>query len=793
MSDARKTRAELIEEVAALRRQVEAMERRPAAGRGPALPTNEAEERYRQVVESATDPIFMFDREGRFVSVNGAAAQSMRCRPEDLLGKRMEEAFPPAVAERQACRVRQVLETGEPLYSEENESHMPAGPQWYNTSLTPVKDEGGKVQYVIGIARDVTRRKQAEEALRQSEENYRRLFEQSQNGVIVLVDGRIAGINQAAADIHGTPIADILGRSGISFLAPEDQSAAQAKYEEAVDLEDGVSAYQVRLVRADGSDAWVEARGSLIQWGGRPALQVIVRDVTRQREAQEALRQSEENYRVLFEENQDGIVVLQDGKVVGANRAFTHIQRTEIEDVLGKTIDHFIHSDDRSVARARHAALMQGQVFSAGRQYRATRSDGSEAWIEARAKLIHWGGRPALQVIVRDITQQLRLEEELRKAHRLEAVGQLAGGIAHDFNNLMTGILCHAGLLKAGAGPGTDVHETATVIEGAARRAADLTGQLLGFARRGKHQDIPVDVGATLRMVVQLLSGTLGPRVQVRTEWPAETLWVRGDPAQLEQAILNLAVNARDAIVGDGEIRFAAAPAGPVGEAGAGRPDARPGAYVTVTVSDSGCGMTPEIQARIFEPFFTTKPPGKGLGMGLAMVYGIVQNHGGWIEVKSAVGRGSSLTLYLPAAPAPPAESGAGEAAASVFAAARILLVDDEEVVRSAVTRMLTNMGHKVAAVGSGQEAIEYYRVFGRQWDLVIIDMVMPAINGAECLRALQKLNPQVRAILCTGACPGKDLKDLLEGGDVGFLRKPYRMEQLAAAIHKALGKKKDE
>jgi nitrogen-specific signal transduction histidine kinase/CheY-like chemotaxis protein len=420
-----------------------------------------------------------------------------------------------------------------------------------------------------------------------------------------------------------------------------------------------------------------------------------------------------------------------------------------------------------------------------------------------------WEGRPARLAIVQDITERVRLENDLREVQKMEAVGQLAGGIAHDFNNLLTGILCSAQLLKTGPGVPKAVYETADVIEKAACRAAELTSQLLGFARRGKHQDIPVDLGASIRTVIQLMGGAIDPRVAVEAALPPEPVWVHGDPNQMEQVVLNLAMNARDAMSGGGRLTFAAEPIDLDAAACAGRPGARPGRYVVLRVSDTGCGIGEEIRDRIFEPFFTTKPVGKGTGMGLAMVYGITRNHGGWVEVDSTVGKGTTFRVYLPAlvgkAPRriaegeggvakkgrrPRASSGRRTAPKSPRGAPAVpcvLVVDDDEMVRKSLTRMLTSLGYSVVTAASGREAVATYGMFGSSVDVVIIDMAMPDLDGRECFQALHRLNPHVKAILCTGGPGDAATRDMVGQGMVDFIQKPYQAEQLAAAIAKAL------
>jgi signal transduction histidine kinase/CheY-like chemotaxis protein len=463
--------------------------------------------------------------------------------------------------------------------------------------------------------------------------------------------------------------------------------------------------------------------------------------------------------------------------------------------------------------RQEHEALFRGEITAYGGNFRIVRGDGTPGWVEVRSGQMTWEGKPARLAIVQDITERVRLENELRQAQKLEAVGQLAGGIAHDFNNLLTGILCNAQFLKAGPGIPKDVHETADGIEKAARRAAELTSQLLGFARRGKHQDVPVDLGATIRTVIQLLGGAVDPRITLETVLPPEPLWIRGDPTQMEQVVLNLAMNARDAMSGGGRLTFAVDPVELAAADCVGRPRAKPGRYVVLRVSDTGCGIPDEIRDRIFDPFFTTKPVGKGTGMGLAMVYGIARNHGGWVEVDSAVGQGSKFRVYLPALAGPvpqsPAEADGGAAkkgrrtrsATAGRAASKrrpggatapcILVVDDDEMVRKTLTRMLAGQGYSVVTAADGREAVATYGMFGSSLDVVIIDMAMPDMDGRECFQALRRLDPHVRAILCTGGPAHEEAREMVGKGIVDFVQKPYQLEQLEGAIAKALARRR--
>jgi signal transduction histidine kinase len=392
----------------------------------------------------------------------------------------------------------------------------------------------------------------------------------------------------------------------------------------------------------------------------------------------------------------------------------------------------------------------------------------------------------------RDIGERRRLEQHLRQMQKMEAIGTLAGGVAHDFNNLLTGILGYANELKLGSDPGDEVHEAATVIENAATRAAELTRQLLGFARKGKMEEVPVDVHRLIQEVVSMLGHTLlsrnGRRIRISQRLMAQPSYVLGDQTQLQQVLLNLGVNARDAMPEGGELVIETCAAELDEEYCRDHVGASPGRYLMISVTDTGSGIPKEIVDRIFEPYFTTKREGEGTGMGLAMVYGIVKNHGGSVRVYSEAGRGTTFKVYLPVAAAPEPVVREARHETPIRGEGRILVVEDEDVIQAMATRMLESLGYDVVAASDGQEAVEYYEQHGGETDLVIIDMIMPRMNGRDCFRRLREMNPLVRAILSTGYGLDSAVRELLGDGMIGYVQKPYVIGQLSEAVAKALG-----
>jgi CheY-like chemotaxis protein len=365
----------------------------------------------------------------------------------------------------------------------------------------------------------------------------------------------------------------------------------------------------------------------------------------------------------------------------------------------------------------------------------------------------------------------------------MEALGELAGGVAHDFNNLLTGILACAAEVREEAPPGSPAQEAARTIEQAARRAAELTRQLLGFARRGKLCSAPVDLHAAVPEVTRLLGRTLDARISIVTRLEAPRAIVLGDSGQIQHAILNLAVNARDAMHGGGVLTLATALVEKTAADLGAHPGARAGPHVALSVSDTGEGVPAEIVHRIFDPFFTTKEPGRGTGLGLATVYGIAVNHGGFVEVVNEPAGGARFTLFLPlhegVAAVRPAE------AVAPACGGRVLLVDDEALVRAGAGRALARLGCEVAACDCGEAAVRH--LAANRVDLAIVDLGMPGLDGLQTFRALRAVDPGLPVVIASGYGRDGRAQEVLDAGALAFLQKPWTLEQLATAVTAAL------
>ena len=522
-------------------------------------------------------------------------------------------------------------------------------------------------------------------------------------------------------------------------------------------------------------------------------------DVTERRTAEEARKQSEARKHAILETSLDAIVIMdQDGRVVEFNPAAEATFGYERTEVIGRFLAELIipphlraaHREGLSRLLTTDASRVVGQRIESI----AMRKDGSELPVELAITQIPLDGPPSFAGHIRDLTDRKQAEaelrerdEQLRQAQRMEAIGTLAGGVAHDFNNILTAILGYTGLLKRLDTQIEGIEKAADVMEKAAKRGAVLTQQLLGFARKGKNESAAVDLAVVVDEVAELLQRTIEKNIVIRRTGKAASVVVIGDPGQLHQVVLNLAVNSRDAMPGGGEIQFDTSIVTLTDDDCRRQPGTSPGDYVRLAVTDTGCGIAASVRERIFEPFFTTKELGKGTGMGLAMVYGIVRNHGGAIGVTSEVDRGTTIEILLPhAAAAVPADA-PHRPELAVTGSGRILVVDDEDGVREVAADLLSCLGYEVTTAPNGVAAVSQYRQSGHEIDVVLLDLAMPGMDGRDCFRALKTINRDVKAVLCTGYGFNVAAQQLLDEGMVGIVSKPYSIEQLSDAIAKAL------
>ena len=510
---------------------------------------------------------------------------------------------------------------------------------------------------------------------------------------------------------------------------------------------------------------------------------------------QEALRASEAKYRDLVESANSIIVQIDtEGRFTFVNKFAQRFFGFEESELIGHHIVGTIVDAQESTGRDLRAFiddLTRNPDRYVTHENENVRKNGDRVWVAwtNKARVNEDGKITSILAIGNDVTEHRMLEAQLRQARKMEAVGQLAGGIAHDFNNVLVGIMGYADQLARDAQNDEDRNRAETIVR-SARRAADLTSQLLAFARKSEHTAVRVDLHAIIEETIGLLKHSIDPRIVIRCALDARPPSTKGDPTQLQTVFLNLAINARDAMPNGGTLTFKTDNRTVENPTASDPPrELSPGEYVCVSVCDTGTGMDRRTQERIFDPFFTTKEKGHGTGLGLAAVFGIVKSHHGIIQVLSAPGEGSTFEVLLPLSTTA-SRTEHVEKPSLARGHGKILLADDEHVVREVARTMLATLGYDVLVCPDGLAAVEQY---GKNWqsiDLVILDMSMPKLGGRETFLKLKEINPSVRVIFSTGYTTDLATLASLGEGVTGLLPKPYVMATLAEKVAESMGKR---
>jgi PAS domain S-box-containing protein len=504
-----------------------------------------------------------------------------------------------------------------------------------------------------------------------------------------------------------------------------------------------------------------------------------------------ALAITEQKYRALFDNANDGIAVLdQNGTITDVNHRFCELHGFDRGLVIGTSFRLLEIEKNRGEIDGRMKKILAGEsLVYVAEHYR---KDGTRIFLEISSRAIDIGGVPHIQSFHRDITEKMKLQEQVLQSQKMESMGVLAGGVAHDFNNIVTAILSHTEVLRRYVKTDEFGNRRIKTIEDAARRAGQLVAKLLSFARKESLELVPTGLNRVVAETVELLGRTLIERnIHTRMQLDPDLPPIMGDDVHLEQVIANLVMNAMDAMPGGGTITIFTSREDLPDDARSAHPLLPPGKYAVLVVQDTGAGIPREIMDRIFEPFFTTKPAGKGTGLGLSIVYGIVKSHNGEVRVSSQEGKGTTFTIYLPLSEQPaPACSGEDVDARLPLAShgERIFVVDDEKDVLFYIKDNLESLGYKVFTADSPEHALELFEKISGEVDVVISDIVMPVMNGAELTRRLKKIKPKVKVIAISGFDGGNLVG---EAGHIDyFLKKPFDGGSLLSCVHRALVKK---
>jgi PAS domain S-box-containing protein len=642
---------------------------------------------------------------------------------------------------------------------------------------------------VIGTLLDITDRKRSERALDEEKQRFQTLVDNAPFAMVLREPGgNFTYLNPQFKALFGYDLNDLPNGAAWYEKAYPDPIyrqkvlfAWQEDYQEGRTDQKSEKFFSVTC--KDGTKKEIHFRGVQLSTG---EIVMSCEDITERRRAQEALRESEFKYRSVVETSLVGFYIVQDGFFRFVNQRFCEINGYSYEELVDKMSPlDLIHPEDRPMAKENIEKRLSGKIASIEYSFRVIRKDGQVITVKILGTTMSYNGRTAVSGTVIDITREKTLEAQLRQSEKMQAIGTLAGGLAHDFNNLLMTILGYTSLLLLDIDPLNPAHEKLKIIENQVQNGADLTKQLLGFARGGKYEVKPTDLNELLTHSSDLFGRT---KKEIRVfRNMADNLWkVEVDQGQIEQVFLNLMVNAWQAMPGGGELYLETSNFH-LDQIQAEYSSLPPGNYVKVSITDTGTGMDETTKQRLFEPFFTTKEMSRGTGLGLASSYGIVRNHNGHINVYSEKGKGATFTIYLPATE----KTVIPEIKVStelVKGSETVLLVDDQEEVLKVGKAILEKLGYTVLLASSGEEALEVYKAHQRDIALVILDMVMPVMGGGETFSRLKELKPNLKTLLSSGYSLNGQASKIIEMGCDGFIQKPFNVSALSKKIREVLG-----
>jgi len=748
----------------------------------------DSEKLFRSVVEHSHGGIFIVDSDYRFIYVNNELCRILDYPCKEIIGHDfrgfIDEESEKLVSDRYVRRQK-----GEkvPARYEFNVIRKDGKEKRVEINSTVIKDSEGNTQTMAQIL-DITERKQAEEALRRSEEKYRTMIEHS-NDLIWTLDkqGNFTFFNKE--ELSGYKLADWMGKSFAPLILPEDLPKVTQVFLET--LSGKPQQYEVRVYKKDGSIFVLSVNTAPIFKNDEVVGTVSFgHDITEQKKAEEALASEKERLTVTLHSIGDGVISTNiEGRIVLMNKVAENLTGWTQEETIGKPICEVFHIINKETRKPCEDPVKR--VIEQGGTYRLT-NDTILISRDGRERIIADSGAPirdkeskviGVVLVFRDITEKQKMEEELQKIEKLESLGVLAGGIAHDFNNILTGILGNVTLAKLDTDPGDEIFQILAEAEKATTQAKNLTQQLLTFSRGGAPLKKTVYIGKIIKDSANFaLSGS---NVTCAFSIPEDLLLVKVDERQISQVINNLIINADQAMPEGGVIKVE------LNNITVGGKEALPireGKYVKIIIEDHGVGIPGEHLQKIFDPYFTTKQ--KGSGLGLATAFSIVKQHDGYITVESKQGTGTTFSIYLPAS-VEGIKKEKETKEAFIPGRGRVLLVDDEKVVRDATGRMLKKLGYDVEFAREGNSALELYKEakkVGNPFNAVIMDLTIPGgMGGEETIQKLLKIDPKVRAIVSSGYSTDPIMANYKDYGFKGIIVKPYKTEELGEILHRVI------
>lgn len=632
---------------------------------------------------------------------------------------------------------------------------------------------------------------EANRELRRTAQLYRSLFDDSIEALFTLdEEGRFAEVNDVFVSLTGYSRDEAVGRSFREGVNEQDAQRLLTAYREMHRSGGHIRDLGFTLIRKDGTRRIVEGSANLLRKDGAFAgFQGALRDVTERKKAEEAVRESEVKYRQVVENAQEAIIVFVEDAIVYANPMSERITGYTVEELKGKTIHDLSLIEDNEAAARELNRKLKGDSGTYPSEYRYVKKTGEIGWYEAIAVAITWEGKPGLMVFAREVTERKKLEEQFLQAQKMDAIGAMAGGIAHNFNNILVGVMGYSEFLLGDKAPDHPEYKALKTIFEGTQKASQLTRELLNVTRAGEYRLLTGSLNEIVEHMLPLMTGAFDKSVEIKTVLADDLPTFEVDAAYMQQCLLNLCLNARDAMPSGGTLLIETYRKYLGSDFVRTHIGSRPGEHLVLSVSDTGSGMTQEVKDHLFEPFFTTKREHGGTGMGLSTVYGTVKKHGGVITVYSEPGHGTTFNLYFPVTGGAVREERFEDDTDHGGGHETILIIDDEPVVRNVWMEYLLRKGYDVLLAENGEQGLSLFKEHRDSIGLVILDVIMPKMGGKETLAALREASPGVRVLITSGYALNGKAGEIDMRGTEGFVQKPATLKEFSEKIRKILDK----
>ena len=745
---------------------------------------------FSAAVESSNDAIVTKSLDGTITGWNPAAERMFGFAAAEAVGNGIDLIVPRDRLTEMHDILRRIGQGGSIEQHETVRLRKDGSPVEVSLSISPIKTASGEIIGASKIARDITESKRTQQALDQQIEERRRIFETSQDLILVSdPKGVLVQVSPSSQTILGYAPEQMIGHSAIEFIHGDDLDSTR---EEMRAARRGLHTrnFDARYVHRDGRNVTLSWMGT---WSEPVRRHFFVgRDMTESRLAQETLRESEQLARGIVDTALDAFVQMDESGTISdwnsqAEKIFGWSRGEALGRSLGELIIPEIHRAAHKSGLQRFLRTGEGAILGRRLEIEARRRDGKEIKVELSITALQRRNGVVFNGFVRDLTDKIAAEDRIRQAEKMEAVGQLTGGVAHDFNNILTVITGTIEILAEAVENDPQLAAITKMIDEAAARGADLTQHLLAFARKQPLQPRETDLNTLIIETAKLLRPTLGERIEIESVFQDEACLANVDPNQLATAILNLAINARDAMPDGGKLILETASAVLDENYASRHSEVRPGRYALLAVSDTGTGIPAAILDKVFNPFFTSKEPGKGTGLGLSMFYGFVKQSAGHIKIYSEEGHGTTIKIYLPPGTGASLAPEAAIAPAIPGGHETILVVEDDKLVREYVLTQLRSLGYVTLDAANGAEALAIIAA-GNQFDLLFTDVIMPgAMNGRQLASEVQKTKPGLKVLFTSGYTENAIIHHGRLDTGVLLLAKPYRKSDMAGMIRKAL------